>query len=83
MTYTATNVDVGSTEVQLHSGAADAIWIKAPSNKRFYVGPTGVTPDTGYPVDGEFHVGLALELGDTLFGITDGLTIPVRVLVQA
>lgn len=83
MAFTATNVNVGTTAVAIFTaGAAETpnIWISVPSDKLIYIGGSGVTIETGLPMRGTFQATLAAT--EAIFGITDELTVPVRVLEQ-
>jgi hypothetical protein len=82
MALSATVVNVGDTETSLLTGASgDEVLIKPLHNQKIYIGPTGVTVATGYPVQGEFRY--APASATELFGIVEtDKVIPTAVFVS-
>lgn len=83
MALTSTIVSVGATSTLLHTsaGLGEEVHLKAQSNALLYIGPSGVTPATGYPVRGEFRL---TTIGtEAIHGVIDAGTVPVNVLVSA
>lgn len=80
MAVTTSQVTVGDTATELvASTTADVIVSEPVGGVNLWIGPTGVTPSTGYPVRGEVKVSLATE---ALFGVVESGTAIVPVLVN-
>ena len=84
-TIAASNVSVGTTETSLASASASRLSVGLYNNgsATVFVGPTGVTTSTGFPIPA--GGALFLDQGATaqVFGIVASGTVNVRVITES
>lgn len=71
----------GGTEIYTNEGAASVdVSVRNRGSVAVYVGPPNVTTSTGYQLDAGEAVGMTLQAGEELYGITGSSTAVVHVL---
>lgn len=79
VSVTTTATALTTAETDSRSGESIAV-TNTDASVAVYLGPAGVTSSTGYKLAAGASIGVDLDLGETLYGITASGTVVVGVL---